>query len=313
MRSISRSQVDTWLLLGMAVGLFGCPLLLDDDFALAPFSLPDAGDPCIGPTCHVPHSNLGGSTGEGGSQAGGAGGNAGAPSGGTGGSSGAAGNAGSSGSAGAGGAGAGGSAGEGGDAGSSTLPTAGSSGGGSAGAGSAGAAGASGEEEDACRTLELTDGSHDSSSNCLGIAGTNIIARDTNTSLSLDYDQGDPCFTGTIAATGWGATFEMELAPGSGSWNANTAGVSGFEFTFRGTQRPPSVRVIYKMVGDSDDYCRTVTPTTNEVPFTAGHPNCSLSGDVINTTQLDELILAFTPSGGSSYPVDFCVQIRALD
>lgn len=297
----------------MAVGLLGCPLLLEDDFSMAPFELPDGGDPCIGPTCHVPHSNLGGGAGDDGQQTAGAAGSE--ASGGAGGSSsGAAGSAGAAGSSGAGGAGnLGGSGGEG-SAGSSSLPDAGS--GGSAGEGSAGAsgsAGTGGNEEEACRTLELTDGTHDSSTNCLGIAGTNLIQKDTNTTLSIGYQNGNPCFTGTIAGSGWGATFEMDLAPGSGSWNANTPGVTGFAFTFLGDELPPTMRVIYKQTGSSTDFCRTITPGNNEVPFSAGHPSCSATGSVVNTTLLNELILAIVPSGGSSYPVSFCVEIRALD
>lgn len=312
MRRITRSQLDTWLLLGMAVGLCGCPLLLDDDFSLQPFTLPDGGDTCIGPTCHVPHSNVGGSAGDGGQQTGGSAGSE--TSGGAGGSS-----SGAAGNSGDGGVGnSGGSAGEG-SSGASSTPDAGSSGSagtGSAGTGSAGtgSAGATGNEEEACRTLELTDDSHDSSSNCLGIAGTNIIVTDSSTSLTRSYTDGNPCFTGTIAsAPDWGATFEMELAPGTGSWNASAEGVTGFEFTFLGGPLPPSMRIIYKQVGSSTDYCRTITPGTNEVPFSAAHPSCTSTGTVVNAAQLDELILAILPQSGSSYSVNFCVQIRALD
>lgn len=308
MRRITRSQVDSWLLLGLSVGLFGCPLLLDDDFSLAPFTLPDAGDPCIGPTCHVPYSNIGGSSGEGSEPAGGAAGSAEAGNGGVGGSS--SGAAGSSGASGSGGVAGSSGAGNGGGSAGSGSAGSGSAGTGSAGAGSAGASGG----EEACRTLELIDGSHNASTNCLGIAGTNLIATDSGTLLTLSYEDGDPCFSGTIAAApDWGATFELELAPGSGAWNATAAGVTGFEFAYRGSPQPPSVRVIYKQTGSSTDFCRTITPGTTEVPFSAGHPGCTSSGGVVNATQLDELILAILPQTGSSYAVDFCVQIRALD
>jgi hypothetical protein len=34
---------------------------------------------------------------------------------------------------------------------------------------------------------------------------------------------------------------------------------------------------------------------------------------VVDTTDLEQMVLAIVPVGGQSYPVDFCVQITALD
>ena len=281
MRRIARSRLESWLLLATLVGLFGCPLLLDDRFSTDSPRVPDAGDLCIGPACHVPYSNLGGSSGD----AGTVGGSAGM---------------------------AGTSAGSGGDSGSS---------GGSGGSGGAGgtlnvggSAGSSGDDL-ACWTLELTDGSHDSSNSCLGIAGSNEIQKDTDTTLTLSYDGGDPCFTGTIAAApDWGATFEFKFATGGGSWDADAAGVTGFEFAYRGSQQPQQVRVIYKDPSGTDN-CRVINPGTTSVPFSAAHPSCSTStsSPVVDSSQLVELILAILPLSDQSYAVDFCVQIRALD
>jgi hypothetical protein len=296
MRRTARSSVHSWLLLATVVGLFGCPLLLDDDFSIGSLSTPDAGEVCIGATCHVPYSSIGGSSGDGGDggEPGGSGGVAGT---------------GGSGSAGAGGS----SSGSSGVSGASGSAGAGSSGG-SAGTGSAGAgsAGAGGEDPLACWTLELNDGTHDDSTNCLGIAGTNIIQKDSETTLTLSYDEdNDPCFSGTIGRD-WGATYELSFT-NSGTWNADAAGVTGFEFAYRGNAQPPSVRAIYKQGGSSTDFCRVIGPGTTAVPFSAAHPSCSTSSSTVaDSTQLDQLILAILPQS-QSYAVDFCVQIRALD
>ncbi|MEY2930892.1 MAG: hypothetical protein RL033_1641 [Pseudomonadota bacterium] len=313
MRRIARSSVHSWLLLATVVGLFGCPLLLDDDFSIGSLSTPDAGEVCIGATCHVPYSSTGGSAGDGGDggETGGSGGVAGTSGGsaGAGGSSSGAGSSGVSGASGSAGAGnSGGSAGAG-SAGTGSAGT-GSAGAGSAGAGSAGEGGG----ELACRTLELTGGTHDSSSNCLGIAGSNIIQKDTETTLTLSYEDGDPCFSGTVGASpDWGATYEFSFATGTSTWNADTAGVTGFEFAYRGSAQPPSVRVLYKDPSGTDN-CRVITPGTTSVPFTAAHPSCSTNAanPVVDSTRMDELILAILPQS-QSYAVDFCVQIRALD
>jgi hypothetical protein len=327
-RRIACPRTESWLLLATLVGLFGCPLLLDDNFSIGSPLAPDAGDPCIGSGCPVSYAGSGGRSGDGG--AGGAlGGTAGAAAGagygGAGaGNSGASGAAGSAGSAGAAGAGNGGSSsGTGGSGGSAGVSgSAGSGGaqatGGDAGSGgtqaAGGSAGSSGDDL-ACWTLELTDGTHDSSTNCLDIAGNNVIQKDTGTTLTLSYEDGDPCFTGTIAAApDWGATYEFGFATGSGTWDADAAGVTGFEFAYRGSQQPPSVRVIYKDPGGTDN-CRLITPGTTSVPFTAAHPSCSTStsSPSVDSSQMDELILAILPNSTQSYAVDFCVQIRALD
>jgi hypothetical protein len=166
----------------------------------------------------------------------------------------------------------------------------------------------------ACWTLELSDGTHDSSSNCVGIAGDNNVETDTGTSLSLSYQNGDPCFTGTIASTGWGAVYIMQFASGS-NWNATAAGVTGFAFASRGATPPSSLNVYYKGNGDSTDYCRSIAPGETAVPFADAHPkpNCSAnSGSTVDTTEMEELILAFLPRS-PAYSVNFCLQISALD
>lgn len=323
MRRIPRSRPESWLLLVTLVGLCGCPLLLDDNFSVGSLA-PDSGAPCLGAACPDSLSGIGGNSGDGGA-GGSLGGSAGTTSAGGNGGGGASGSsgAGGSGSAGAAGSGNGGSSagtgGNAGNAGASGSSGTGGSAGTSGGAGTGGSAGASGSAgssggDPACWTLELTDGTHDASTNCLGIAGNNIIARDTATTLTLSYQDGDPCFVGTIAAApDWGATYEFGFATGSNTWDADAAGVTGFEFAYRGDLPPPSVRVIYKDTSGVDN-CRLITPGTTSVPFSDAHPGCSGSNSsVVDEAELDELILAILPGASQSYAVDFCVQIRALD
>jgi len=308
-RRIPRSRPESWLLLATLVGLFGCPLLLDDNFSVGSLA-PDSGAPCLGAGCTDTQWGIGGNSGDGGAGGtlGGSAGTAGTSAGSGGSGTSGAGGSGSAGAAGSGNAGASGSAGTGG------AQQAGGSGGTGGTQDTGGSAGSSGDDL-ACWTLELTDGTQDASTNCLGIAGNNIVQKDTATTLTLSYEDGDPCFVGTIApAPGWGATYEFGFATGSNTWDADAAGVTGFEFAYRGSLQPPSVRVIYKDPSGVDNY-RLISPGTTSVPFTDAHPDGSTSSasPVVDSTRLDELILAILPNATQSYAVDFCVQIRALD
>ena len=287
------------------VGLLGCPQLLDDEFGTSRLSGPDAGL-CLDSACAVSHSGIGGdggsagSAGTGGSDAGSSSwgssgyGNNGYGNGGYGNNgygNGGYGNWGNSGSAGS----AGSSAGSAGSAGSSA---------GSAGSGSV----------SACRTFELTDTDHESSTNCIGVEGWNDVNPNSPSTLALSYQDGDACFTGTITTPGWGAVYNLTFAPDGDRWNATSNGVTGFEFTFSGNTPPASLKVIYK---DSRpiDFCRFIAPGTVALPFTDAHPSCSTaaSSDIVDATDMVELILAFVPGSNPPYSVDFCLKITALE
>jgi hypothetical protein len=285
------------------VGLLGCPQLLDDRFGTARLSERDGGL-CLDSECGVHHSGgpggEGGSTGSsaadgmGGSDAGSHSSGGSGDSGGYGSSRGSSGDgAGNgswggagSGSAGSGSAGTGGSAGEGGTGGSGAGP--------------------------ACWTIELADTTHDSSSNCVGVVGWNNVTTASPTTLSLSYQDGDPCFTGSIGS-GW-AVYDLMLAPDSETWNATTHGVTGFEFASRGPSPPASLKVLYKDPGGVD-FCRVIAPGVTAVPFSDAHPSCSTSAtsSIVDTTEMVEIILNFVPASSQPYAVDFCLQITALD
>jgi hypothetical protein len=305
---LSQRRVAPWLLLASAAGAFGCPQLLDDGFETRRLSDPDGGPLCLEAGCGLPRSGGSGGDSSPGADAG-ASGVGGAPNDGAG-AGGAAGSgaAGAAGSAGVGSAGAGsaGSAG----AGAGGVGGAAASGG-SAGASAGGAAGAG--SQPACWTLELADPTHDASSNCLGIYGWNQIQRDTDqgsTTVALSYQNGDPCFAGTVDSVGWGATYTLTFA-NEAAWNATSAGVTGFDFLYSGAQQPASLHVIYKD-DRAIDFCRAIGPGETSVPFSDGHPSCSSTGSTVVLTKLSEIILAF-PVNSQPYDVNFCVQIRALD
>jgi hypothetical protein len=291
-RRLVLGRVHSWLLLGTSVGLFGCPLLLDD-FTTGTLSAADAGQGCIGEGCAPPSHEVGGHSGAGG------------------GASGSFGNAGSAGVTGTGGTTSGAGSGGAGSGGAGNGGAGGSAGDGGAG-GVAGAGGSTGQggAETACWTLELTS-TYGSGSNCVGANGTSNVVADTGTTLALSHDGGDPCFSGTIASTGWGAVYELTFAAEPSVWNASGAGVTGFEFAYRGTEQPSSVRVLYKDPSGVDN-CRVIGPGTTSVPFSVAHPGCNASGTTVDSARLVEMILAFTPKT-QPYDVDFCMQIRALD
>jgi hypothetical protein len=298
---IARLRVASWLLPVTVVGLLGCPQLLDDTFGLATPSDPDS-NVCLGDACSVPFSaGTGGNVsqaGDGGAAGSNAAGSAGASSGGSAGSSGASGSAGSGGSAG-------------------SAGSAGSGVGGSADSGgSAGQAG-SGAGSD-CRTLEMSGSADGASSNCVGIHGWNDIARGTSASMTLSYQDGDPCFSGTIGtgANGWvvyNLTFANSDSGGGPTWNSTAQGVTGFDFAYRGPTQPASLHVLYKDPSGTN-FCRIVSPTGAAVPFSDSHPDCSnnASSGTVDPTQLLNLTLEF-PVNNQPYPVDFCVKISALD
>jgi hypothetical protein len=279
-------RVDSWLLLATAVGLFGCPLLLEDRFSTV-HPDPDVEEPCLGGECVPPSNDVGGSSGAGGGGGSGSsstGGNAGSAS--TGGTTSSGGSGGASGGVGGGGAGGGG--------------------------GSVDAGGGQGGAEP-CRTLELTSTAYGTTSNCIGVHGSSNVVTDTDTEIVLSYDDGDPCFTGAVGSSGWAAVYELTFAgddDGDTVWNAIDAGVTGFEFATRGSEQPSSLKVIYKDPSGVDN-CHFIGSGTTPVPFSIAHPGCGGSGATVDSDRLVELILAFPQ--GSSYAVDFCVQISAID
>jgi hypothetical protein len=154
-------------------------------------------------------------------------------------------------------------------------------------------------------------------SNCLGIHGWNNISKGPGTTLSLSFQNGDPCFVGTISAAsaGWGAVYNLTFANSDGggaTWDADAQGVTGFDYVYTGSTKPDSLKVIYKGLGSSADFCKVIAPGDVSVPF-ADTTNCGNgSGAALDTAHLYNLILAF-PVGSQSYPVDFCVQISARD
>ena len=300
-RRVVRIRVAGWILMVGVVGLLGCPQLLDDNFGTARLSTSDAGSLCLDGACGVPHSGgsageLGqggswsGAAGQGGANTGGAAGGAGAGSTGSGGSWwGGSGNGGSSWTAGASGsAGAAGSAGQGGSAGSGSVTT--------------------------CRTLEMTSSAADASSNCVGIVSRGRLDVHPDSTVSLSYVDGNPCFTGTIATTGWGALYNLYFTADSSLWDATSDGVTGFRFLSSGVLQVPVINVYYK-APDGVDYCRTIAPGDVAVPFADAHPACSTnaSSPIVDTTNMEEVELAILPGDGSPYSVDFCMQITALE
>jgi hypothetical protein len=295
------------LLLHVA-GLLGCPQLLDDGFDTVQLS-PDGG--------------LGGMTLTG---RGGTAGSAGATSGGSGGSAGdggsSAGTGGSGGSGSTGGTGdSGGTAGTAGTGGSSAGTGGSSAGTGGSSAGTAGTGGTSGDTP-ACWTFELTTTNADHDSNCVGVDGYNQIEVNSPSSVTLSYENGDACFSGTIAATGWGAVYShvfanLGAANDSLSWDATEYGVTGFELTTTGDALPPSFKVTYAINIDNtrlEDYCQTIGTGPALVPFAGATRDSCGGGDtgaLTDTTELEALRLSF-PVGTNAYSVDFCLRIRAL-
>ena len=281
------------LLLG-GVSLLGCPQLLDGDFSLASLPVGTGGTgPCPTPGCIF---TSGDATVDGG----------GGTDPGTGGSAGAAGGSGASGNSGASGA-------SGGTAGSGAS-------GASSGAGGAPVDGDAGTTPDAtvappdaggepdppsCRIVTLNDDTHSSSDNCVGIHGWNDEQNGTGSSLTRTYQNGNVCLSGSISSAGYGAVYELTLA-NEGDWNANTYGVTGFDFEFTGSVPSGTLKVLYAANGD---YCKTITPTgTVSVPFAMANP-CSGGSSTPDVTQLRILQLNF---GAGNYAVNFCVQIRAV-
>jgi len=285
------------VLLVHVAGVLGCPQLLDDGFDTVRLS-PDGG--------------LGGMTLTGG--------------GGTAGSSGSAGSGGSGSSAGSGGTqgGSGGTADTGGTGGTGgTAGTAGT-GGASAGTGgsSAGTGGTGGTSGDtpACWTFELTTDAANPDSNCIGIEGWNNVVDEAPTSISISYEDGDVCFSGTVGSSGWATYSYVFIGDGDAddgvAWDATEFGVTGFELTTTGDALPTSLLVTYAASVDDNlrDYCQTIGTGTALVPFAgAARDNCSGSntGALTDTTALEALRLSF-PVPGTAYAVDFCLHIRAF-
>jgi hypothetical protein len=217
----------------------------------------------------------------------------------------------------------GGSSGAAGTGGTGSISTGGTGGSGVGGTGGSGVGGTSGTgtggtggiTEPACWTLEMTGTTQGAASNCVGIFGWNQVEVDPNqtTTMALSYQNGDPCFAGTVGSGGWGAIYDLNFANNSG-WDATSVNVTGFNLSFRGATQPASLKLIYKDAS-AVDFCHMITPGDIAVPFSAAHPSCSNSATspTANLTQLHDLLLAFLPVSGQSYNVDFCVELRALD
>jgi hypothetical protein len=165
-----------------------------------------------------------------------------------------------------------------------------------------------------CTTLEMTSRNNDSSSNCAGIVGENYLDVHSDSTLVVSYENGDPCFSGTIATTGWGAVYNLWFNPDRSLWDATSHGVTGFSFKSSGTSQVAALNVYYKDP-DGIDYCRTIAPGEVAVPFADAHPTCSTiaSRPIVDTANLQQLILAFLPGDGAPYSVHFCMQITALE
>ena len=279
------------LVVASMAGLLACPQLLSDDFGAV---LEAGGDTCARrQTCAF---DAEGSASASGSPAG----SAGTPSG-------AGGSAPSAGGFGAGGAGTGGSA--------DTPPEAGSGGASASGAGpDASAPAPDSDTIPACWTIALEDDTHVASDNCLGINGWNAVETDPlapATSLGTSYSDGEVCFTGSIANSGWGAVYNLTLDD-TDPWNAVAAGVGGFELQATGASLPPQMQLKY--TDDSaGDFCSVITPAASvEVPFSNAHPGCSTSSSsVTDAIDLTYIRLVFPPAA-SAYAVDFCLGIRAI-
>jgi hypothetical protein len=82
-------------------------------------------------------------------------------------------------------------------------------------------------------------------------------------------------------------------------------------FSYRGSEQPSSLRVMYKDPSGVDN-CYAIGPGTTSVPFAAAHPGCNSSGATVDSSRMDEMVLVF-PVKSTAYDVDFCVQISALD
>jgi hypothetical protein len=160
----------------------------------------------------------------------------------------------------------------------------------------------------------MTSSAADAASNCVGIVSRGRLDVHTDSTVALSYKDGDPCFTGTIAATGWGALYNLYFTADSSLWDATSHGVTGFRFTSTGNNQVPVMNVYYK-APDGVDYCRTIAPGDNAVPFADAHPQCSTlaTGPIVDTANMEEVELAFLPGDGSPYSVDFCMQITALE
>jgi hypothetical protein len=293
-----RGGLGATALLASLAGLLACPQILQDDF-LSPGLGSDAGAGSCGGVCVSGSGGSGGSDGVGGAGSGvggaaqGVGGDPGPSS--------------------------GGSVSDGGDAG--TAGTSGASG----AAGAAGAAGASGlEGADAsapddglgpdCWVVAVNDPTQDAADNCLGIYGWNEVVTDTDatplTSITRSYEGGSICMVGTIQPVGWGAVYNLTFADEAG-WDAASRGVGGFRLAASGAALPPAIKVVYTA---SSDFCRVVTPSADtRIPFSSAHPNCTGTpgAGVPNASSLEYLRLALLP-GTTAYPVDFCLQIRAI-
>jgi hypothetical protein len=129
--------------------------------------------------------------------------------------------------------------------------------------------------------------------------------------MGVPYD--DPIYY----ALYWGAGLGMSLNQGpeagalAGGYAALDHGIKGFRFTV--TNLGGSViRFKYKILGDANDYCTTVTSGTNLVYFTGVRQNCwTVGGAALSTTQqnsIEALAWQVPTEYYYSTPFSFCIS-----
>jgi hypothetical protein len=165
-----------------------------------------------------------------------------------------------------------------------------------------------------CWVVALDDTTHDAADNCLDIHGWNELVMDTDdlpvTVVSRRYEGGSVCIQGTIQPVGWGAVYNLTLADGA-MWDGASRGVGGFRLAASGAALPPKLEVVYTT---TSDFCSIVTPTADtRIPFSSAHPDCAdhPGPGVPNASSL-EFLRVHIPIATTAYPVDFCLQIRAI-
>ncbi|HKO91668.1 MAG TPA: hypothetical protein VJU61_10970, partial [Polyangiaceae bacterium] len=152
----------------------------------------------------------------------------------------------------------------------------------------------------------MNDSTQSASDNCVGVYGWNAVTNGNGSSLTRSHQGGNVCFSGSISSAGYGAVYNLTLADET-DWNANSYGVTGFDFEFSGSVLPAALKILYTSGGD---YCKSITPAgLVSVPFTAAHPCDAGGSSTPDITQLTILQLNFGPG---NYAVNFCVRIRAL-
>jgi hypothetical protein len=166
-----------------------------------------------------------------------------------------------------------------------------------------------------CWVVVLNDSTHIVDNNCLGVYGWNAVETDpdTDSEVTLSYENGGVCFAGTIVAEddSWGAVYNLTLADGA-NWNAETLGVGGFQLEASGASLPPRAEVIYTSSGS--DYCRAITPAAAvSVPFDTTHPGCDTgTGLPVPNAAAVSFLRLHLPTAADDYALDFCLRVRAV-